>query len=78
MNQPEPNKNNVNTDALTQAKAKPEPIENWENEGGHVIPTGSLPKVIFPHNQEEKQESNRGEEVADNLPDQFACLRQHQ
>ena len=38
------------------AKAKPEPIENWENEGGQVIPTGSLPKVTFPQDEQDEKE----------------------
>lgn len=40
-------------------KAKPAPIENWENEGGQIIPTGSLPKVTFPQDvpaEPEKEE----------------------
>lgn len=35
-------------DVVETAKAKPEPIENWENEGGVIIPTGSFPKIVFP------------------------------
>ena len=38
------------------AKTKPAPIENWENEGGQVIPTGSLPKVTFPKDKPAEQE----------------------
>ena len=40
------------------AKTKPEPIENWENEGGQVIPTGSLPKVTFPQDVEDEKGDN--------------------
>ena len=39
-------------------KAKPEPIENWENEGGTVVPTGTAPTVLFPTT--EKEESPQG------------------
>ena len=41
---------NQNKDPLIEPipiPPKPETIESWENEGGQVIPTGSLPRVII-------------------------------
>lgn len=39
---------------VQQPTAKPEPIEKWENEGGQVIPTGSIPVVVIPESKEDK------------------------
>ncbi len=41
-----------------QPSDKPAPIENWENEGGIIIPTGSLPKVVFPDPEPEDDRPN--------------------
>ena len=57
MKQPEIIKDLITPTNPNQVEAKPEPIEKWENEGGQVIPTGSLPKVTFPESEEEKAKS---------------------
>jgi hypothetical protein len=57
MNQPEPDKDLITPTNPAQSPTKPEPIEKWENEGGQVIPTGSLPKVVFPESEADKAKS---------------------
>lgn len=54
MQQPEPEKNQKHEGSVEKPKSKPEPIVNWENEGGNVIPTGSLPKVSFPKPEDQE------------------------
>ncbi len=57
MQQLESDRENIDQTGPNQTQEKPEPFVNWENEGGQVIPTGSLPRVILPEIQEEKIES---------------------
>ena len=48
MQQPEPEKHPKPKPRVERPKAKSEDIMNWENEGGNVIPTGALPRVVLP------------------------------
>ncbi len=59
MTEIKPIDKNKKTLTTEKPKAKPAPIENWENEGGNVIPTGTLPKIIFP-SKEEDSKDNKG------------------
>lgn len=58
MTYPETNTNQRTEPNYEKPKAKPEPIENWENEGGNVVPTGASATILFP--KTEKEESQQG------------------
>lgn len=43
-------------------KAKPEPITNWEAEGGAVLPTGEMPVIRKPEPSDEEGSQERRED----------------
>lgn len=58
MTYPETNTNQKTEANYEKPKAKPEPIENWENEGGNVVPPGTSSTILFPTSK--KEESHHG------------------
>ncbi len=54
MTYPETNTNQKTEANYEKPKAKPEPIENWENEGGNVVPTSTSPTILFPTTEKEE------------------------